>query len=97
MRKRAHDPPRLRLGMPANFHYVYILVSLENPNRHYVGITQDLDGRLIKHNQGGCNHTKMYMPWQIETAIAFRSQKKAIEFEQYLKSGSGRTFSKRHF
>jgi hypothetical protein len=30
-------------------------------------------------------------------SIAFRSKEKAVVFEQYLKSGSGREFARRHF
>jgi hypothetical protein len=36
-------------------------------------------------------------PWQIETAIAFRSREKAAAFEKYLKSHSGRAFASKHF
>jgi putative endonuclease len=36
-------------------------------------------------------------PWYIEVAVAFRSEAKARRFERYLKTGSGREFSRRHF
>ena len=39
----------------------------------------------------------LHHPRKIETAIAFDNKKKAIAFEDYLKTGSGREFSKRHF
>jgi hypothetical protein len=42
-------------------------------------------------------HTSKFRPWQIETAVAFRSKDKAVAFEQYLKSHSGRAFAKKHF
>jgi hypothetical protein len=29
--------------------------------------------------------------------VAFASEERAIQFERYLKSGSGQAFSKRHF
>jgi hypothetical protein len=35
------------------------------------------------------------MPWKIKTAIAFKDNDKAIEFEKYLKSQSGRAFAKK--
>jgi len=76
------------------FHCVYILVSESDPDRHYVGCTTDLPGRLALHNDGKVSHTAKNKPWPVETAVAFRSQEKA--FERYLKSGSGRTFSRRH-
>ncbi|MGB2938555.1 MAG: GIY-YIG nuclease family protein, partial [Phycisphaerae bacterium] len=43
------------------------------------------------------SHTSKFRPWQIETAVAFRSKGKAVAFEQYLKSHSGRAFAKKHF
>jgi predicted GIY-YIG superfamily endonuclease len=79
------------------FHYVYILVSESDNNRHYTGLTQDLATRLQTHNSGQVSHTSEHRPWKIETAIAFRSRKKAAEFEKYLKSHSGRAFAAKHF
>lgn len=79
------------------FHYVYIIRSLTHDKRHYVGSTENIEERLKKHNTGQCEHTSKFRPWQIETAIAFRSKEKAANFEKYLKSHSGRAFAKRHF
>ena len=79
------------------FHYVYILVSELDASRHYTGCTSDLAARIKKHNEGGCPHTAKYRPWRIETAIAFHTREKAVAFESYLKSGSGREFARRHF
>ena len=78
------------------FHYVYILVSESDADRHYVGCTTDLPGRLALHNEGKVSHTAKHKPWPVEMAAAFRCQEKAFAFERYLKSGSGRTFSRRH-
>ncbi len=73
--------------------YVYILLSLDHPDTHYIGITTDLKRRLKTHNLGGSKHTSKYMPWRIETYIAFSDEDKARAFEKYLKSGSGRAFA----
>ena len=78
------------------FFYVYILISQKNQTVHYVGLTRDLQERLLMHNRGACAHTSKYRPWRIETAVAFKSEKKARAFEKYLKSGSGREFPRRH-
>jgi len=78
------------------FYYVYILVSETNEKAHY-SITRDLMAGLMEHNQGKCLHTAKRRPWRIETAIAYRSEVKARRFERYLKTGSGREFSRRHF
>ena len=84
--------------MPAKgqFKYVYVLVSEVEADRHYVGVTDDLEGRLRHHNSGACRHSAKYRPWRIETCIAFRDSGKALAFESYLKSGSGREFAHRH-
>jgi predicted GIY-YIG superfamily endonuclease len=76
-------------------HYVYILRSLLDPDRHYVGQTADLKDRLARHNAGEVSHTSKYLPWQIETYLAFRDKSRAVAFEGYLKSGSGRAFAKK--
>ena len=80
-----------------NFHYVYRLVSLNNTERHYVGLTDDLKLRLERHNNGEVSHTAKRRPWRIDSAQAFTERDKAAKFEAYLKSHSGREFAKRHF
>jgi predicted GIY-YIG superfamily endonuclease len=80
------------------FFYVYILQSesASETKHFYVGRTEDLHARLKKHNAGEVPHTAKYRPWQIKTAIAFTEERRAIDFERYLKSGSGRAFVKKH-
>lgn len=73
-------------------HIVYILTSLKNPAKHYVGITQDLDKRLKEHNSELSYYTKRYAPWDVETYVVFKSKKAAELFERYLKEGSGQAF-----
>ena len=70
--------------MRAMFHYVYILVSECGPDRHYVGLTDNLEKRLACHNAGTVAHTSTHLPWRIETAIAFRDRAKAATFQRYL-------------
>ena len=72
--------------------YVYILESL-NSEHFYVGITDDPDARLTRHNAGEVTHTRKYKHWRIKTYIAFSDDKRAVAFEKYLKSGSGRAFA----
>jgi putative endonuclease len=79
------------------FYYVYILASELDKDRHYTGLTQNLELRLKEHNSGQVKHTSKFRPWYIETAVAFRCREKAAEFEKYLKSHSGRAFASKHF
>jgi predicted GIY-YIG superfamily endonuclease len=76
---------------------VYILRSLTDPERHYVGITSGLRRRLAWHNRASSGYTTRHRPWSVVVALYFPSQSAALRFERYLKSGSGRAFSKRHF
>ena len=76
--------------------YVYILNSLFDKNRMYVGHTNNIEHRLKEHNAGECVHTNKYKPWKLCTYIFFDNKEKAIVFERYLKSGFGRSFAKRH-
>ncbi len=77
--------------------YVYILRSEKVFAQRYTGITSDLKKRLKYHNEGRSIHTSKYRPWRIETYIAFIDEKKAVEFEKYLKTGSGWAFSLKRF
>jgi len=77
--------------------WVYLLRSEKNSDRLYVGLTGDIDRRIAEHNAGKSGSTYKFRPWKCEVKIWFDDTEKAKEFEAYLKSGSGRTFSKRHF
>jgi len=78
-------------------YFVYILQSENDPERFYTGFTEDLDARLKSHNSGHCTHTSKYTPWLVKTVISFTDRQKALDFEAYLKSGSGRAFAKKRF
>ena len=75
------------------FFYVYILQSEIAPQTFYVGFAEDLRARLKTHNSGQVPHTAKFRPWRIKTAVAFTDRQRAIEFEAYLKSASGRAFA----
>jgi predicted GIY-YIG superfamily endonuclease len=77
--------------------YVYLLRSVERPDKTYIGATGDLGGRLEDHNQGRSHHTARFRPWRLEVSIWFADDTKAWAFERYLKRGSGHAFARRHF
>jgi putative endonuclease len=83
--------------MDSRFWYVYMLRSIDPPGHWYVGMTDDLTQRLQAHNTLKVPHSSKFAPWRIEAAVAFRDRAKAVAFEKYLKSQSGRAFSKKHF
>ena len=78
-------------------YYVYILRNQIRSDKIYTGFTKDLKMRLSVHNQGGCKHTTQYKPWKLEWYCAFNDKLKAIQFEKYLKSSSGKAFSSKRF
>ncbi len=78
-------------------HYVYLLESVRDRSRHYIGQTHDLKARLRGHNSGDSFHTARYRPWNLVCYLGFADETRAMTFEHYLKSGSGKTFLKRHF
>ena len=84
-------------GMVAKKHFVYVLKNADPVPRFYVGLTSDVSARLEDHNAGRCPHTARYRPWQLQVVIEFPDEPRAIRFERYLNSGSGRAFARRHF
>ena len=83
--------------MEGRFWYVYMLRSECDPHRRHAGMAEDVLTRLHRHNGGQARHTSKFVPWRIETAMAFRLKDKAVGFEKHLKSHSGRAFAERHF
>ncbi len=77
--------------------YVYVLESEADPGRCYVGATKDPERRLLEYNFGKSIHTYKRKPWKLAVCIGFAGRAKALWFERYLRSGSGRAFAKRHF
>jgi predicted GIY-YIG superfamily endonuclease len=73
--------------------YVYLLQSETFPQENYVGLTDDVRARLEVHNSGGSPHTAKFKPWRLVTYVAFVDHQKAVEFERYMKSHSGRAFA----
>lgn len=73
--------------------YVYLLRSIGRPDQTYVGFTQDLKARIQDHNQGKSYHTSKFKPWQLVTYLGFSDRSRALEFEKYLKSHSGKAFA----
>ena len=76
-------------------HYVYILKSLKD-NSLYFGYTENIKNRLKEHNDGESKYSKSKLPFKLIWFCAFPNKLKALEFEKYLKHGSGHAFTNRH-
>ena len=77
--------------------FVYVLRNSDQKPKFYVGLSSDVAARLADHNTGRCPYTKSRRPWTLHVVIEFSDEERAICFERYLKSGSGRVFARRHF
>ncbi len=73
-------------------YYFYILHSSKSSNFYY-GSTPDLKHRFEQHNSGKVVSTKPFLPWKIVFYAGFESKKMALDFERYIKSGSGKAFA----
>ena len=71
-------------------YYVYILQLYDKS--YYVGYSSDLKERIKYHNFGLVPSTKNLRPVKLIYYSAFSSQKKATDFEKYLKTSSGFAF-----
>jgi predicted GIY-YIG superfamily endonuclease len=80
-----------------SMYYVYILQSQAEPERFYTGFTTDIEARIKAHNNGKCSYSAKYRPWKLKNLIGFNDREKAIAFEKYLKSSSGRAFARKRF
>ena len=76
-------------------YYVYILQCVKDVSRFYTGVTDDLKRRFHEHNAKKVPHTSQYAPWKIKTYVAFSDERRAKDFERYLKTQSGRVFAKK--
>lgn len=74
--------------------YVYILLCPDN--RTYIGCTDDLKDRKSGHDKEQVPATKDRLPAKLISCFAFSNKYTVLNFEKYLKSGSGRAFIKRH-
>lgn len=68
-------------------------MSVADPAQRYIGFTANLKARVKSHNDGASVHTRKYKPWKLVSSFAFDEERRARQFEFYLKSGSGRAFA----
>lgn len=76
-------------------HYVYILCS-QKDGSYYTGSTENIEERLKNHNWHLAKYTSGKTPYQLVWYCAFGNKKEALDFEKYLKSGSGIAFRNKH-
>lgn len=74
--------------------YVYIL--RDEQGKLYVGYSSNLKQRMQDHQYKEVVTTKIYNKPKLLWYCGFTDKKRALDFERYLKAGSGRAFAKKH-
>jgi len=69
---------------------MYFVYVLKNPsNKHYIGLTSNIEKRLKKHNTGSGRWTKYKGPWELAYHESFEYKKDAAKRECEIKSYKG--------
>ena len=71
--------------------YVYIIYS-KKIDRYYVGIIDNLDWRLERHNAGWGKYTKHGIPWKIVYHENYDSKSEALKREREIKNRKSRKY-----
>lgn len=66
-------------------YFAYILQS-DKDGSFYIGSTDNIEKRIIKHNKGYSKYTKSKRPWRMVYREEFKTLSKARKRESYLKS-----------
>ena len=69
------------------FYYIYVLRNIAR--KHYIGVTEDLQRRLIQHNFGVSTWTRSRGPWEMVWNSPPLSLSQARKLEIFLKKQKG--------
>ncbi len=75
--------------------YVYILRSKKDGS-YYTGVSEDLNQRIKDHNWHLVKYSSSKAPFELAWFCGFKNKRKALDFEKYLKQGSGFAFRNKH-
>jgi len=70
-------------------HYLYVLLS-EKDKRFYIGITNDLQARIDRHNRGNVKSTSKRLPLKLIYYECYKLKSDALRNEKYYKTTKGR-------
>ena len=68
-----------------NSRIVYVLRSVNSPERYYTGLTDDVPRRLEVHNSGGSIYTRELRPGELVAFTEFTNPESAVEFKAALR------------
>src|SRR5258706_13576089 len=83
----------------SRIHYMYAVYVLKSRNfpKSYVGITQDLNKRIVQHNSGKSSYTRKYMPWDVVHVEYLDNRVDCRKKEVFYKTLKGRRILKKIF
>jgi putative endonuclease len=64
--------------------YIYIIQS-EQDQSYYIGSANNLENRLLRHNQGRSTYTKAKFPWVLVYPEEFETGSEAMKRENAIK------------
>lgn len=76
--------------------FVYV-ISSKIRKYIYVGLTNNVSERILRHNNGREKTTKPYAPFELILTESFSTRIEARKREIQLKSGSGKEWLKKEF
>lgn len=75
-------------------YFVYII--LNKNDQIYIGQTNNLEDRLLRHNSGTQKYTKGKGPFELIYFEQFQTRSEAMKREKALKSGKGREWIRKN-
>jgi putative endonuclease len=77
-------------------HYLYLIES-EKYCKYYIGQTNDLEDRILRHNENRCKSTKNIGPWDLIGYKTFSSRSEALLEERRLKKAKNKEYIYHYF
>jgi len=72
-------------------YYLYIIQS-DRDDSFYIGTTQKLDERILRHNQGRSNYTRTKRPWKLVFHEEHPNRSSAMKREYAIKRQKSRDY-----
>lgn len=71
--------------------YVYIIYS-SKLDKYYIGYTENIDVRLLQHNEGISDYTSKVSDWELKYSEGFASREEAHKRELGIKRKKSRKY-----
>ncbi|WP_252736384.1 GIY-YIG nuclease family protein, partial [Maribacter dokdonensis] len=76
-----------------NMNFTTYIIYSKTLNCYYVGSTENIDTRLLRHNNGnGSSYTKKASDWVLKWQRNFKTRSEAVSFELLIKKKKSRKY-----